>query len=129
MSVYNATKIGRSKSSTSVTVGERPLISEQRSSHQLRADKEPSPLKPASPIANIPQPTTGYVSLLVVSSIASSVLLILSMKNVLGRYNFGFVLTLSACHFACTGLFSRLSANKLFKPKRSAMPRIEVCII
>ena len=48
---------------------------------------------------------------LIVASIASSVLLILSMKRVLSQLHFPYVVFLSSCHFLCTLLFTRFIAN------------------
>ncbi|KAI3643631.1 hypothetical protein MP228_005000 [Amoeboaphelidium protococcarum] len=68
---------------------------------------------------------SGHVIILVVMSILSSVLLILGNKYLLVTYQFNYVLTLSACHFLFTSIFTRVYGRMgYFEPKRTVPQQV-----
>lgn len=52
--------------------------------------------------------SVGYMGVLIMSSIMSSVALILTNKFLMTHYHFGWILTLSACHFLTTAGFTHM---------------------
>lgn len=72
-------------------------------------------------------PDSYKVAALIIGSIAASVSLILLNKIVMNKFQFKYVMALSAFHFLATAAFSRISASfGLFVPKRHSMPPIVV---